>query len=336
MSTATEARPVLVLGATGFVGKELIRALVARGVRVRAASRRPEAFANADANADGRDGIEWMRCDVSSRDDVARAVEGVQAVYFLVHGMGGGAHDYAEEERKSALNVRFCAEHAGVERLVYLGGVAPMHVPSVHLRSRLDVGEVLRAGKVPTLELRASMIIGSGSASWQIVRDLAMRLPAMLLPAWTRSRTRPIAIEDVVVALVRALDVPLNESAWYDIPGPDTVSGRDILLRIAALRGRRVPSLAVPLLTVSLSSWWLKLVTRADFSLARELVLGFKEDLLPRDERYWALIGYSPRWTFDAAARRALAAEPFELSVRGMAGMLEEAVVQIVSPKLDS
>ncbi len=333
MIKTAESRTVLVLGATGFVGKELVLALAERGYRVRAASRRPPETASAGGT---RSGVEWVRCDVSSCADVSRALEGVDAVYFLVHGMGGGAHNYAQHERQCALNVRLCAERAGVERIVYLGGVAPMREPSVHLRSRLEVGDVLRAGKVPTLELRASMIIGSGSASWQIVRDLAMRLPAMLLPAWTRSRTRPIAMEDVTVALVRALEVPLTESAWYDIPGPDTVSGRDILLRIAALRGRRVPSLAVPLLTVSLSSWWLKLVTRADFSLARELVLGFKEDLLPRDERYWAMIGYTPRWTFDAAARRALAAEPLEISVRGMAGLLEEAVVQLVSPKLDS
>ena len=178
------------------------------------------------------------------------------------------------------------------------------------------------------------MIIGNGSASWQIVRDLAMRLPAMLLPSWTASRTCPIAIDDVVVALVRALDVPLLASAWYDIPGPDIVSGAEILSTIASLRGRRVPGLRVPFLSVSLSSWWLKLVTRADFSLARELVLGFKADLLPTDDRYWGEIDYRPRWTFEAAARKALEEEPWGPGLRGVAGKLEETVVQLVSPKL--
>jgi uncharacterized protein YbjT (DUF2867 family) len=187
---------------------------------------------------------------------------------------------------------------------------------------------------VPTVELRASMIIGEGSASWQIVRDLAMRLPVMLLPSWTRSRTCPIALEDVVVALLGALTIPVPKSAWYDIPGPETLSGREILSKIAQLRGRRVPSVAVPFLTVSLSSWWLKLVTRADFSLARELVLGFKGDLLPVDARYWAEIGHSPKWTFEAAAKKALAAERLELSVRGVTGKLEETLVQLVSPKV--
>jgi nucleoside-diphosphate-sugar epimerase len=155
----------------------------------------------------------------------------------------------------------------------------------------------------------------------------------MLLPSWTSSRTCPIAIEDVVVALVRALDVPLAGSAWYDLPGPDTLSGAQILLAIASLRGRRVPALRVPFLSVSLSSWWLKLVTGADFSLARELVLGFTSDLLPRDDRYWAEIDYRPAWTFEAAARKALAEEGWPPGLRGVAGVLEETVVQLVSPR---
>jgi hypothetical protein len=128
----------------------------------------------------------------------------------------------------------------------------------------------------------------------------------------------------------------LPASAWFDIPGPDVLTGWQLMSGIAALRGRHVPSVPVPLLTVSLSSWWLKLVTRADFALARELVLGFTGDLLPADERYWAEIGYRPQWTFEAAARQALADERPEGGLRGLAGRLEEAVVQRVSPKLRS
>jgi hypothetical protein len=178
------------------------------------------------------------------------------------------------------------------------------------------------------------MIVGNGSASWQIVRDLTMRLPAMILPSWTESRTCPVAIEDVTIALVRGLDLPLERSAWYDIPGPEALSAREMLLRVAALRGRRVPSLRVPLLSVSLSSWWLKLVARTDFALARQLVLGFTDDLLPRDRRYWEEIGYEPRWTFESAARQALAQEEPEPTLRGAVGRLSEAMVQRVGPKL--
>lgn len=323
----SELRKVLVTGATGFVGRALVPALLAQGYEIRATTRDL-------ARTRPRHGVEWIACDVSKRADLKRALEGIDAVYFLVHAMGGGARNYAETERRIAAKLAEVAAAAGVKRIVYLGGVAPSSTPSEHLQSRLDVGEALRSGSVPAIELRASMIIGNGSASWQIVRDLAMRLPAMLLPSWTASRTCPIALEDAVVALVRALDIPLPKSAWYDIPGPDTLSGRQILSTIAALRGRRVPGVAVPFLSVSLSSWWLKLVTRADFSLARELVLGFKGDLLPESDRYWSEVDYTPKWTFEDAARKALADESLEFSVRGVAGRIEEVVVHLVSPKL--
>lgn len=322
-----QLRKVLVTGATGFVGRALVPSLVEAGYEVRATTRHP-------SRATTLTGVEWVECDVNRPQDVERALEGMDAVFFLVHAMGSGAHDYGDIERRVALNLRGAAARASVQRIVYLGGVAPATEPSEHLKSRLAVGEVLRSGSVPAIELRASMIIGNGSASWQIVRDLAMRLPAMLLPSWTASRTCPIALEDVVVALVRALELPLSGSAWYDIPGPDVVSGRQMLSTIAALRGRRVPGVPVPFLSVSLSSWWLKLVTRADFSLARELVLGFKGDLLPRDDRYWALIHYTPKWSFEAAARKAVAEEGVDRNFRGFAARLEEAVVQLVSPKL--
>ena len=320
-------RTVLVTGATGFVGKALVPALVEAGYQVRATTRQLK-------RRDETPHVEWIQCDVGRREEVERALEGIDAVFFLVHAMGGGAHDYAESERRIAEQLRDAAAGAGVRRIVYLGGVAPAEEPSEHLKSRLAVGDVLRAGSVPTIELRASMIVGNGSASWQIVRDLAMRLPAMILPSWTAARTCPIALEDVLVALVRALRIALPQSAWYDIPGPEILSSREILSKIAALRGRHVPSVAVPFLSVSLSSWWLKLVTRGDFALSRQIVLGLKGDLLPRDARYWSEIGYTPQSKFDAAAREALANETPEPRFRGVVARLEEAFVQRVSPKL--
>ena len=153
------------------------------------------------------------------------------------------------------------------------------------------------------------MVIGSGSASWQIVRDLAVRLPVMVLPRWLNSRTRPVALADVVAALIGAADMPLERSEWFDVPGPEILSGQQILERIALLRGRRFLALKVPFLTPQLSALWLRLITRTDFALARELVLGLKEDLLPRDERFWTLIGHTDLVSFDDAARHALASE---------------------------
>ncbi len=325
MSTAH--REVLVTGATGFIGAALIPALVAAGYRVRATTRR-------ELPAQSTPGVTWVRCDVEKKHDVQRALRNVDAAFFLVHGMADGVHDYADSERRVAEDFRDAAAEAKLERIVYLGGVAPQGEPSRHLASRLAVGAVLRSGSVPALELRASMIVGPGSASWQIVRDLALRLPAMVLPHWTESRTRPLALEDAVRALVAALSVPLTESAWHDIAGPDVLSGREILEVIAKLRGRRIPSMPVPLVGVSLSSYWLRFVTRVDYELARELVLGFTHDLLPADDLYWSLIGGPPLVSFEEAARQALDNERFEWSARGALGRLEEAVVQACGARL--
>lgn len=319
---------VLVTGATGFVGRWLRPALLAAGHQVRATTRR------LGASPRGEAGEEWVEADLLAPSTVRRAMEGVEYAYYLVHSMGGRPRDFRPIEHASAQVFSRAAAEANVRRIVYLGGVAPAGSPSEHLASRLEVGELLRAGPVPALELRASMIVGNGSASWQLVRDLALRLPAMVLPEWLRSRSRPVAIQDVVVALVRGLEAPLPGSAWFDLPGPEELTGEEILMRIAALRGRRVVAVRVPFLSPGLSSLWLKLVTRADFWLARELVAGLTHDLLPRDERYWELIGYRPRWTFDEAARHALATERAEAPPPGRIAGLEEQLVEMLGPRL--
>ncbi|HSD19770.1 MAG TPA: NAD(P)H-binding protein [Anaeromyxobacter sp.] len=318
---------VLVTGATGFVGRALVPALLERGHDVRATTR---------ARRRGLDPrVEWVQADVSRITDLPAALEGVEAAFFLVHGMASGQEDYAEEERRTAVAFAREAERAGVRRIVYLGGVAPRGRPSKHLASRLAVGGVLRAGRVPTLELRASMIVGPGSASWRIVRDLAMRLPAMVLPAWAQSRSCPIALEDVVGALVAALEVPLPESAWYDIPGPEVLSVREILERVAALRGRSLPAINAPLPHPRVSALWLKLVSDAPWQVVRELVQGLSHDLLPRDDRYWALAGLPPRRRFEDAARDALAEDQGRRpkGVRGLVVSLEERLVDRLSPR---
>jgi uncharacterized protein YbjT (DUF2867 family) len=255
-------------------------------------------------------GVEWVEGDVSRPADDARALEGVRAAFYLVHAMGEGA-DFERREIDAAGRFAEAARTAGVARIVYLGGMAPAGRPSPHLRSRLAVGETLRRGAVPAVELRASMIVGHGSLSWQIVRDLAARLPVMVLPAWLRSRTQPVAIDDVAAALVGALDVPLPVgSASFDLPGPETMTGRQLLDETARALGL-VPPLAVeiPLLTPRLSSEWVRFVTRARWSVAREVVVGLTHDVLARDDGYWRLIGHGARLSFAEGARRALAAE---------------------------
>lgn len=294
-------RTLLLTGATGFVGTAVRPVLEARGWNVRSMTR-SETRARA-----GHLGVSWVEGDVSDPASCARALDGCQAALYLVHGMGDGP-DYHRREVEAASGFARAAADAGVERIVYLGGVAPGGGRgSEHLRSRLDVGEALRSGPVKTIELRASMIVGYGSLSWLIVRDLAARLPVMVLPRWLKSRTQPVAIDDVTVALSSALDVPLQSSDWFDVPGPDTLSGKQILNQTARVMGLNPPlALEVPLLSPRLSSLWVRFVTRAQWSIAREVVVGLTEDLLARDDRFWTLVGHPRRLTFAEGAKRAL------------------------------
>lgn len=307
----------LVLGASGFVGSALVRSLTSTGETVRAASRSP------------RVGEQWITADLEAPETLARALENVDYVYYLVHSMGAGAGDFRANERQCATALAHAASNAGVRRIIYLGAVAPQGKPSEHLASRLEVGQILRAGSVPTVELRASMIIGNGSASWQILRDLAVRLPFMLLPRWLESRSCPIALPDAIVALRDARTVSIaTNSDWFDIPGVDVLSFRQMLEIVAALDHRRIPAIRVPVLTPRLSALWLRLVTGADYALARELVLGLGQDLLPESTEYWRLTGHPPVLSFRMAAEEALTTEP-----RGSrAARVVEGLVKAIGP----
>ena len=307
-----EMSPVLLTGATGFVGRNLLPALTRNGFQVRCASRRPDRTALDD------DPVRWVALDVEKPDSVATALRGVRSVVFLVHAMAGTG-DYESRERESAQRFAEAAHRAGVRRIVYLGGVAPAGVPSKHLRSRLATGDILRKGAVPTVELRAGMVIGAGSESWRIVRDLSVRLPAMLLPRWLETRSQPIAIEDVVVALVAALRIPDDCVGCYDLPGPETLKAKEILFRIARLRGIRPVAVNVPFLTPKLSSYWLRFVTRANYQVAQQLVLGLTSDLISPDEGFWRFLPDHEMLPFDEAAKRALHDEEASVPLRGRA-----------------
>jgi uncharacterized protein YbjT (DUF2867 family) len=263
--------------------------------------------------------------NVGDASSCARALDGCQAALYLVHGIGEGP-DYHRREVAAATTFCQAAAGAGIERIVYLGGVAPANAGSEHLRSRLDVGQILRESSVKTIELRASMIVGHGSLSWLIVRDLAARLPVMVLPQWLKSRTQPVAIGDVVIALVRALDLPLAASACFDLPGPMALSGKAILEQTAQLMGLAHPRMIeVPFLTPRLSSLWVRFVTRAKWSVAREVVVGLADDLLARDDRFWQLIDHPNRLTFAEAVRIALSTEQRRQPVTGTWGAIEQA-----------
>jgi len=292
---------VLLTGASGFVGSRLHPLLVQSGVPVRCLTRDAGKARSAFPDRD------WVEGDINDAGALGRALDGCEAAYYLVHEMGA-AHDFAEREAEAAATFARSARDAGIGRIIYLGGVLPAtgSTASEHLRSRARVGEILRSGPVPVLELRASMIVGPGSLSYVIVRDLAARLPFMILPRWLDSRTEPVAIEDVLVALVRALAIPLPAPAAFDLPGPEILAGREILLRTAAALGLRRPwFVRAPVLTPRLSSLWVRFVTRAEWRVARQIVVGLTDDLLARDRTYWDLIGHQNLVPFDDSVRAA-------------------------------
>lgn len=303
-------KTVVVAGASGFVGRHLIDRLRSRGHTVRAGTRSPERASAV------RPGFDWVELDVDRPDTLERAMEGADALVFLVHRMRDAEDNLEDAETAAAERVVRSAEAAGLQRIVYLGGPAPADTPpddpsiSAHLRARLRTGEALRSRpSVSTIELRAGMVIGAGSESWLIVRDLALRLPFMVLPSWLKNRSQPIWIGDVVDALAAALDDPREDSAAFDLPGPETLTARQILERVAASRGMRPVMLPVPVLTPSLSSHWIRLVSRADYAVARQLVHGLTEDLVAADEGYWAHMGERQPTPLDDAIARALSAE---------------------------
>lgn len=293
------SRSILLTGATGFVGGHVREALASVDVTVRCGSRRPDEAAQKYPEAS------WCRVDVTEPATLHQALQGCDAAIYLVHSMGN-VEDYAREEREAAQAFASACTEAGVRRVVYLGGVAPEGPPSVHLASRLETGRILREQAAGVIELRAAMIIGAGSESWRICRDLAVRLPLMVLPRWLRTRSHPVAVRDVVAAIVHAVlhdDVP---SGAYDVPGPECLRAEDILRRIAQLRGIEPITFRLPVLSPQLSSYWLKLVTTANYELARELIEGLTNDLLPSCPLYWDQMDDHQLQSFDDAALDAM------------------------------
>ncbi len=288
---------VLLTGATGYVGGRLLGALRDAGRRVRCMTRRPDELA-----ARLGDDVEVVQGDVLDPATLGPALEGVTAAYYLIHSMGSG-EEYERQDREAAANFARAARDAGIERILYLGGLGGDGPLSKHLRSRQEVGGILRESGVPTIEFRASIIIGSGSLSFEMIRSLVRRLPVMTTPRWVRNRAQPIAVEDVIAYLVEALDTPINGSAVYEIGGPDGVSYGELMRECARQRGLRRLIIPVPVLSPGLSSLWLGLITPLYARVGRQLIEGIRYETVVTDDAAMRTFSVKPRGYREAIAR---------------------------------
>jgi len=271
---------ILVMGATGYIGGRLVPRLVDAGHDVRCLSRRPESL----AGVVWADAVDIVRGDALRPDTLVEAMSGVDVVYYLVHSIGTGSH-FEETDRRAAENTAAAAAAAGVSRIVYLGGLVPQgEAASPHLASRAEVGQILLDGPVPAVVLQAGVIIGSGSASFEMLRYLTERLPVMVTPRWVRSLVQPIAVRDVLQYLSGALDLPSDTNRRYDIAGPDVVSYREMMQRYAEVAGLThrliVP---VPVLTPWLSSHWVNIVTPVPKAIAQPLIESLRNNAVAHE-----------------------------------------------------
>ncbi len=298
--------PILLTGATGYVGGRLLRVLEERGERVRCLTRRPEAVAS------HCDRTTIVAGDVLEIESLRSAMSGVETAYYLVHSMTSAA-SFEEQDRLGAANFGAAARDAGVRRIVYLGGLGAGVDLSRHLSSRQEVGNILADSGVQTVEFRASIVLGSGSLSFEMLRKLVERLPVMITPRWVRTRAQPIAIEDVLDYLVAALDFELEDSMVFEIGGADQVSYEELMREYARQLGIRRWIIPVPFLTARLSSLWLGLVTPVYARVGRKLIDSLPHETVVHSTNAGRVFPIRPRG-FREAIERALANEDREFA----------------------
>ena len=275
----------------------MLFALESRGEKVRCLARHPS-YIKGRAGP----GTEVVDGDLRDKSSIVETLEGVHTAYYLVHSMGSGRR-FEKQDRKAAINFGEAACAAGVKRIIYLGGLAQGTCHSSHLRSRLEVGSILRKCGVPTVELRASIIIGSGSLSFEMVRGLVERLPIMITPKWVRSMAQPIAVEDVIQYLLEAADIQLEASTVFEIGGSDKVSYEGILREYAQQRKLRRIMIPVPFFTPEIASYFLALVTPLYFNVGRKLVASVKNDSVILDHSALETFSVRPRGLSEAISR---------------------------------
>jgi uncharacterized protein YbjT (DUF2867 family) len=289
---------ILLTGATGYVGGRLLPALENAGYRVRCLARRPEYL---EQRVGPR--TEVVQADCLDGSTLEPALAGVDAAYYMVHSMGSSG-DFADLDRRAAANFGEAASRAGARRIVYLGGLGEARKDlSPHLRSRHETGETLRASGVGVIELRASIVLGSGSLSFELIRALVERLPAMICPRWVQVKAQPIAIEDLIAYLIGSLELPDEGSRIFEIGGADQVSYAEIMREYARQRGLRRVFIPVPVLTPKLSSLWLGLTTPVYARVGRKLIESVRNPTVVTDDAALSAFDVRPMNLTDAIAR---------------------------------
>jgi uncharacterized protein YbjT (DUF2867 family) len=277
---ASERQRVLVTGATGYVGGRLIPRLLARGYRVRVLVRDPDRL----AGRSWREQVEVAVGDVLDPATLPAALDGVEAAYYLIHSMSSHA-DFAQRDRRAARTFAKAAAAQGVTSIIYLGGLGQSETGlSEHLRSRQETGVALREAGVPVTEFRASILVGAGSVSFEMIRNLTERLPVMICPRWVYTRTQPIAIDDALAYLLAALETPGSAGQVIEIGGRDVLTYKEMMLTYARLRGLRRFIVPVPVLTPRLSSYWVHLVTPIPSMIAQPLIEGLGTEVVVTDD----------------------------------------------------
>jgi len=298
---------VLVTGATGFVGGRLVAALLGDGHDVTVLMRDEERYREEHPS----EGVRVVEGDLLEPGRLGEAMD-VEAAYYLVHSMRAGT-DFAERDRRAARHFERAASTAGVSRVIYLGGLGEErdHL-STHLRSRREVEAILGEGTYDLTTLRAAIVIGAGSTSFDMIRQLAGRLPVMITPTWVRNECQPIAIRDAIAYLTGVLDAPETAGGTYEIGGPEVLTYEEMLERTARLLGQRVRILPVPVLTPRLSAYWVDLVTDVPKSVAHPLILGLKNPVVVHDDAIKNHVDVAPT-PFVEAVTAALAEYGYEV-----------------------
>ena len=294
----------LVFGASGHVGSHLVPHLRAQGHEVRAAARQP-----ARLNNQAGPGVTTVSADALQPDTLTAVLRGIDVAFYLVHSMAAG-HHFGHLDVQAARYFATAAAAAGIQRIVYLGALIPPNARSEHLRSRREVGGCLRASSTPVTEVRAGIIISSGSAAFEIIRDSVHRLPILITPPWISSRSPPIAMENLLVYLTAVAENPVCADQIYDVAGPELLSYEALLRAYAEIIGKRRMIIRTPLLTPWLALQGLRWITTVPTPIVKALMAGLGSDIIAHDEPIRRLVPQR-LLSYEEAVRAALAAERF-------------------------